>query len=222
MENKKIKQKGGDKKMKRKNIMGLIAMVAIAAAVMFAGCVEEETTTPPAETITPIPTLIPAATPKTTTMQASELILDLSDFPGNYSFKERSPRLKSDVSEEGIKLGWKGGYYVRYARIGENIFDVTVIEQLISLYPIENITKVLESPRESTENLTFEEIPCSGIGNKCKSWRITITDEFETQERYYEIQFIKMDVYEDFYMSGTSTDYELLVNLVKKAEAKIR
>ena len=78
--------------MKRKTIVGLIAIVAIAAVVLFAGCVEEETTTPPAETTTPIPTLIPAATPKTTMMQASELILDLSDFPGNYSIKERSPR----------------------------------------------------------------------------------------------------------------------------------
>ena len=30
--------------MKRKNIVGLIALVAIVAAVIFAGCVEEEAT----------------------------------------------------------------------------------------------------------------------------------------------------------------------------------
>ena len=208
--------------MKRKNIVGLIALVAIVGAVIFAGCVEEETTTPPAETTTPIPTLIPAATPQTTTMQVSELILDLSDFPGNYSIKERNPRLKSDVNEEGIELGWKGGYYGRYARIGENIFDVTLIEQHISLYPIENITKVPMLPRESTENITFEEIPCSGIGDKCISGRMTITDEFGREERVYMIEFVKMDVYELFYIIGTSTDYELLVNLAKKAEAKIK
>ncbi len=39
--------------MKRKNIVGLIAIVAIVAAVIFAGCVEEET---------PVPTPSPTAT----------------------------------------------------------------------------------------------------------------------------------------------------------------
>lgn len=48
--------------MKRKTIVGLIAIVAVVAVAMFAGCVEEETptkvpetTTPPAETATPTP-----------------------------------------------------------------------------------------------------------------------------------------------------------------------
>jgi len=56
--------------VKRKNIVGLIALVAVVVVAMFAGCVEEETptkvpetTTPPAETTTPIPTLTPTATP---------------------------------------------------------------------------------------------------------------------------------------------------------------
>ena len=41
MNSEKIKTKGGDKKMKRKTIVGLIVIVAIVAAVIFAGCVEE-------------------------------------------------------------------------------------------------------------------------------------------------------------------------------------
>lgn len=56
--------------MKRKNIVGLIALVAVVVVAMFAGCVEEETPTkvpettpPPAEATTPIPTLTPIATP---------------------------------------------------------------------------------------------------------------------------------------------------------------
>jgi len=56
----KIKRKGGEKKMKRKNIVGLIAIVAILAAVIFAGCVEEET---PAPTPSPIATPLPKTTP---------------------------------------------------------------------------------------------------------------------------------------------------------------
>jgi autonomous glycyl radical cofactor GrcA len=50
----KLKRKGGDKMMRGKNVVGLIALVAIVAAVIFAGCVEEET---------PVPAHSPAATP---------------------------------------------------------------------------------------------------------------------------------------------------------------
>lgn len=35
------------------------------------------------------------------------------------------------------------------------------------------------------------------------------------------IEFIKLDVYESFYMSGTTTDYELLKDLARKSENKI-
>ena len=51
--------------MKRKNIVGLIALVAIVAAVIFAGCVEEEATTP-VLTPTPVPTSTPTPTPTPT------------------------------------------------------------------------------------------------------------------------------------------------------------
>ena len=64
-----LKNKGGNKKMKRRKV-DLIAIAAVVAVAMFAGCVEEETptkvpetTAPPTETATPIPTLTPVATP---------------------------------------------------------------------------------------------------------------------------------------------------------------
>jgi hypothetical protein len=55
--------------MKRKNVVGLVALVAIVAAVIFAGCVEEETPVPtPSPTATPLPKTtptpeVPTATP---------------------------------------------------------------------------------------------------------------------------------------------------------------
>lgn len=52
--------------MKRKNIVGLIAIVAIVVAVLFAGCLEEETPTitpTPVPTATSVPTSTPVATP---------------------------------------------------------------------------------------------------------------------------------------------------------------
>ena len=154
------------------------------------------------------------------TKQPVELILSLSDLEGDYSIEEKTPRLVSDVSEEGINLGWKEGYYVRYARIGDDIFDTTIIEQLISIYPIKNITKTLELPREDIENFKFEEMPSPNIGENSRAFRITETDEWG-EYRYYQVDFIKENVYENFYMSGTATDYEMLKELAQKAEAKI-
>lgn len=192
-----------------KIVANLIAIILIASALLFSGCVEEET-----------PSTI-APSPKLTTKEPSELVLQLSDFPSNYTLKERTERLKSDVIEEGLDLGWKKGYYVRYARIGDSLFDITVIEQYTSVYPIENISKFFVTPRESTENTIWEEFSKPNIGDDSKAYRVTVKDEFGTEDRYYIIQFIKLDVYEAFYMSGTTTDYELLKDLAKKAESKI-
>lgn len=195
--------------MERKNKVSSIAIVAIIAVVVFAGCVEEDT-----------PSKI-APSPKLTMEEPSELVLQLSDFPSNYTLKERTERVKSDISKEGLDFGWKKGYYVRYARIGDSLFDVTVIEQSVSVYPIENISKIFATPHESTENMTWEEFSKPNIGDDSKAYRITVKDEFGTEDRYYMIEFIKLDVYESFYMSGTTTDYELLKDLARKAESKI-
>ena len=54
--------------MKRKNVVGLIAIVAIVAAVIFAGCVEEETpVSTPSPTATPLPKTTPTPVAPTTT-----------------------------------------------------------------------------------------------------------------------------------------------------------
>jgi len=93
---------------------------------------------------------------------------------------------------------------------------------MISIYPIENISKVLTLPRESNENITFDELSKPNIEDNSRAFRITAKDEFGTEQRYYQIEFIKMDVYESLYMSGTTTDYELLKDLSKKSEEKYR
>ena len=159
---------------------------------------------------------------KKTKIDTPELILQLSDLPGNYSIYEKAPRVKSDVNEEAINLGWIEGYYVRYGKTGDN-FDYTTIEQYISIYPIENITKVIKLPRESNENISYDELPDPKIGDESRAFKIKWYDsELDEWWTDYEIEFIKMNVYEDIYMSGTSTDYELLKELAKKAEKKIR
>ena len=159
---------------------------------------------------------------KTTTKTPSELMLKLSDLAEGYTTKESTPRLKSDVSEEGISWGWKDGYYVRYAKVNDDAFDLTVIKHWVSIYPIENVGKSLEQDPESNENVTYEALPAPNFGDKSKAWRVTYTDEFGDSNRYYEIEFIRYDVYERIGMSGTTTDFEYLKTLTEIASAKIK
>jgi len=198
-----------------------ILVLAIIGIIFISGCVQQtETPSGTGQQQTTQPTEPPK--PKLSTLEPFELVLQTSDFPSNYTIKERTERVKSDVSQDAIDLGWEKGYYVRYARIGDSILDATVIEQAISVYPIDNISKVLTLPRESNENITFDELSNPNIGDDSRAFRITTKDEFGTETRYYQIEFVKMDVYESLYMSGTTTDYELLKDLSKKAETKIR
>lgn len=78
--------------MKEKNIAGLIVIVAIAVAVMFAGCVEEKTSVPtsktaeptpePTQTTAPAETPTPKQTPSTSIEEAKEyLIFSLESDP---------------------------------------------------------------------------------------------------------------------------------------------
>jgi len=198
----------------------LLAILLIGV-VLISGCVQQtETPSGTGHEQTTQPSEPPK--PKLSTLEPSELVLQISDFRSNYTIKERTERVKSDVRQDAIDLGWKKGYYVRYARIGDSILDVTVIEQAISVYPIENISKVLTLPRESNENITFDELSKPNIGGDSRAFRITTKDEFGTKTRYHQIEFTNMDIYESLYMSGTTTDYEILKDLAKKAEAKIK
>lgn len=196
-----------------------LLLLLFVAVVLVSGCVQETTTSPVGEIQKQ--TTQSTEQPKLATKQPSELILDISDFTGNYSIKERSPRLKSDLDQDAITLGWKDGYYTQFIRIGNNLFDISGVQQWVSIYPIENISKALDLPKESNENSTYEELPSPAIGDKSKAWRITEKTESGTN-RYYEIQFIKMNVMETFDMRGTATDYEALKALAVKAEAKIK
>ena len=155
--------------------------------------------------------------PKLSTVEPSKLSLQLSDLPSNFTIKERVERIRSDVSQEARDLGWEEGYYVRYAKVGDSILDATIIAHSISIYPSENISIIVDLPRESDSNITYDELSKPNIGDNSKAFRIT-----KDNERYYMIQFIKMDVYESLTMWGTTTDYELLKEVAKKAEAKIK
>jgi hypothetical protein len=166
--------------------------------------------------------------PVITTKEPSEMLLELTDFPstGNWTLRNREERIKSDVDKEGLNLGWIKGNQATFTKIGgEQIWgipiDVSKVDHAISIYPIENISKVLTIPKQSTENMTINELSKPNIGDDSRAYRIDTKDESGTESRGYVIEFIKMDVYEALSLTGTVTDYELLKDLAKKAESKI-
>ncbi|HJH28005.1 MAG TPA: hypothetical protein C5S37_14865 [Methanophagales archaeon] len=102
----KIKRKGGEKNMKRKNIVGLIAIVAIVAAVIFAGCVEEETPVPtPSPTATPLPKTTPTPEAPTAT-PTSEPTATLTPTPTPTPTPEPTPA--QEPTPEPIALSGTG------------------------------------------------------------------------------------------------------------------
>ncbi|MBI5391612.1 hypothetical protein HZB00_01280 [Candidatus Woesearchaeota archaeon] len=94
------------------------------------------------------------------------MVLDATDLSAGYSIKEKSPRLKSDASNDALSLGWQEGYYIRFAHINTQQLDSSIIEQYISKYPTENITMSLDLPKQSDENNTYEELPSPNIEKK--------------------------------------------------------
>jgi hypothetical protein len=158
------------------------------------------------------------------TIEPSEMALQLSDLPTGYTIKERSERTTSDVDKLALDMGWIKGYTVKFQKIGTTSSDITLIQQDISIYPIDKISQNLPIVKTSLikiSNASYLVEPLSDpkIGDSSQVFRITISN---LNMKLYLIQFVKADVYEQFEMFGTSTDYETLKNLAKIGAAKIK
>jgi len=152
--------------------------------------------------------------------EVSTLVLSLEELPSGYKIIERTPRLESDVSEEGLSLGWKEGYYVRYLKGDENslLTDLSVLELFVSRYPLENISSMItEEPEDMGDGYVSEVLPNFNVGEKSKSTRY----REENGLTYYRIEFYKKDILINIFMSGTSTDYEFIKDLASKTASKI-
>lgn len=157
------------------------------------------------------------------TIEPSDMALSSSGLLSDYIIIERMERVKSDINEVGLSLGWIKGYYIRFERTEENINDTTIFEQYISIYPIENISKVLNTgARISNETIDYNDLSKPNIGDDSLAYQMIIKDDYGHEERAYLIEFIKMDVYEQLAIFGNTTDYELLKDLAKEAEKKIK
>ena len=201
-----------------KNIISLSLILILVSSVLFiSGC--GETTTNPEnsenDSISNIQNIF--TQPQTVSKEPSELTLQLSDLPTGYQIKVREDRLKSDVKESSISLGWQKGYHISFIK-GEGL-QISTIEQWVSIYPLENISKMV-SPEDFVpkEGWTMDEMPNLNIGDKSYVVRYK---ENEFGFTNYDIGFIKKNVYVRLVMYGSITDYELFKELAKKAADKI-
>jgi hypothetical protein len=153
------------------------------------------------------------------TRKLSQMLLELGDLPQGYTLVEQGERPSSEVAQIGIELGWKKGYYTTYTKTGT--YGFTEIDHYNSVYPLENISMVLDAPQENTENLTYDELSKPNIGDDSRAYKVTIIT-IGGEYTSYEIYFIKMNVSNRLRIFGTEgVDYELLKDLARTVESKI-
>jgi hypothetical protein len=162
-------------------------------------------------------------------LEPNELVLQLSDVPEEYEIYARGERVKSDVQKVALSIGWIKGYFVDFKR--ENGYEI-VLSNSMSIYPKENISKVLDLARTEikppflpyeydpkTQTIKkIDELPNPSIGDESIAYRITIEDtDGNLISKSYRIDFVKLDVYEVL----IGLDYEVLKDAARKLEAKI-
>lgn len=181
--------------------------------------------------------------PVITSKEPSEIALQISDFPSsstNWTLKERGERTKSDVSEETLSWGWEKGYHSIYYRL-VSLIDSTSVEQFVSIYPSENISKTLSNRNTSfynfylnltesakKQNLTsadngyvkLDDLSDPRIGDKSIAYRVKARAD-NKDYTIYAIEFRKMNVYQLIVMWGQTLDYELLKEIVNKSSQRI-
>jgi energy-converting hydrogenase Eha subunit F len=169
-----------------------------------------------------IPQPIPES--KLSTIEPSEMALQLSDVPAGFSILERTERTRSNTTQSELDLGWIKGYYVVYKRINSDKQDAETIQQLINVYPFENVNHVQAYIKKfalssANENVQVDELSDPKIGDSSQAFRIR---NLNNQMTIYIISFTKNDVVELILAGVTSADYESIKNITKTAAEKIK
>jgi hypothetical protein len=164
----------------------------------------------------------PVGGQKLSTIEPAKMALQPIDVPANFTLVEAYERNASDMREWALEKGWKKGYGTYYDTQGP---DARGLEQMISVYPAENITLIVPDTVSSFKNWTIQDtnvtivdLPSPGIGDASSALKVTQPGE---PSDIYIIAFVKYDVYEEMYINGTASDYEMLKTVAGKAAAKI-
>jgi hypothetical protein len=201
-------------------LMMIFMAVFIILSAGMAGC-----TSPAPSSPVPAPSPVPAKTLSTIT--PLEMVVPLSDIPGNFTLLESGERNSSEMRTWALDHGWKGGYYADYVKNDNHSPSGTIIEQVISVYNPGNISLIVPDTvsymknwsAEDRTNRSVEEVALPVIGDS--SSVLKISDKSDNSHEYM-ITFVKYDVFEQWYTNGTATDYETLQQLAGTAAAKIR
>lgn len=164
----------------------------------------------------------PATGQKLSTIEPAKMALQPADVPANFTLVEEFERNASEMRDWSLGMGWKKGYSASFETRGP---DARGIDQLISVYPAENITLIVPNTIQSVKNwsaedrnVTIEDLPSPGIGDASGALKVTQAGE---PVNLYLITFVKYDVYEELVTNGTASDYEVLKTVARKAAAKI-
>nr|WP_320160594.1 hypothetical protein [uncultured Methanoregula sp.] len=196
--------------------MIILATFFVILLASIAGCTSQ---TPPAS---------PVTDKNLSAIEPSQMILQPSDLPANFTVVEKAERNVSEMRSWALDHGWKKGYYAMFRKNDPNSPPGTVFEQIISVYPAENITLIIPNTisayrngvsKENNANITLEVLPSPGIGDSSNA--LVISDKSDNT-RMYLVSFVKKDVYQDFWTNGTATDYETARQLAGVAAAKIK
>jgi len=206
----------------------IAALILVMVLVAFSGCVDSLIGKPQVvpTTATLAPTPLPTTENPSSTVPVADMALQLPDLPPDYILRDRSVMIRPEVSELTRDLGWRQGYFVSFYRLNAEKDDLTRIRQSISLFALENMKKVFDIEKEDLDSqavspVMLDEMPFPPIGSRSVAYRQTDpTDSLHVTT--YTVIFTKKNIFETVTMSGTTTDYELLKDVVQKAAAKIQ
>ena len=201
----------------------LALILVVLLAVISAGCLSPAPALPPPQT--PLPATLPTPESTIATIPPGGMALQLTDVPPDYLIKDRTVIAYAEVSQIAHDLGWQQGYRTTFYRMNREKDDLTGIRQTINVYPPENMNKVYAIENEeflSNKNGTTRyEIPFPAIGDKSIAFRETkVGDPLDLA--VYTVIFKKKNVFETINMGGTTTDYEMLKDIVRNAADKIQ
>ncbi|MCX5905340.1 MAG: hypothetical protein NTV89_18150 [Proteobacteria bacterium] len=205
----------------------LTAVLLLILGVFIAGCTSNTSSSSPspAQTTTSQPSSVQTTASQLSTIDPSHMALTLSDVPTGFTMKMGTERTSSDVSQTALADGWKKGYYVEFDKTNTAIRDYEVLQQTISIYPINNLNQVMTEAstsllKEANATITVEQLSDPKIGDSSKAFRIK-SNILGMPVTKFSIYYVKKDVFEGLSMGGTSADYETLKQLANVSASKI-
>ncbi|MFA6363382.1 hypothetical protein [Methanoregula sp.] len=202
---------------------------SVVTVLIFLACVAGcSSQVAPAGTAASVPSSPQAPAKTHATLEPEQMVLQISDLPGNYTLVTSGERNASKVQSWMHNAGWKKGYAVLFQKNESGSSAHPAIWHYVYQFPVENASRVVslqvdglviyDAQDERNRNTTFLELASPGIGDTSRAVSIADKDDPEIMNM---IAFSKYDVYEELWCNATPADYENLKKVAAIAAAKI-